>query len=317
MLASRIFRGDKMLVPIILTGFITIFLVVYSLSMIFFRNRLVLISRLERIKGSREVENSIDELDIPFHERIIKPVAHNLLELISKAAPKGIKDRIRQKLTMAGNPFNIGVNGWIFFKSFFSLVIPLIFILDAILTNNFSLDTIGFVAIIIIMSFFLPNLIMMQLIKKRQMKITNLLPDVLDLLTVSVEAGLSFDGALARLVDKMDDHLTNEFSRVLNEMKMGKSRREALRDMSLRCKVPDLTAFIGSIIQAEELGVGITKVLRIQSKQMRLKRRQRAQEKAMKAPIKMLFPLIIFIFPAIFTVLLGPAVIRIVEQLGK
>lgn len=306
-----------MLVLIVLTGFITIFKIVYSLSMVFFRNRLVLISRLEKMKESREVENSIDELDNPFYDRIIKPIGHNLLKMISKTAPSGIKDRINQKLIMAGNPFKIGVNGWLLLKILFTLVIPSIFIVDIILSNNFSLDTLALIVTIIIMSFFLPNILLIQLIKKRQKKITNLLPDVLDLLTVSVEAGLSFDGALSRLVDKMDDHLTNEFSRVLNEMKMGKSRREALRDMSLRCEVPDLTAFIGSIIQAEELGVGITKVLRIQSKQMRLKRRQRAQEKAMKAPIKMLFPLIIFIFPAIFTVLLGPAVIRIVEQLGK
>ncbi|RKD28784.1 type II secretion system F family protein [Thermohalobacter berrensis] len=136
-------------------------------------------------------------------------------------------------------------------------------------------------------------------------------------MTVSVEAGLSFDGALERLINNIEGILSHEFSRVLSEIRMGKSRKEALKDMSTRCGVSDLTALIGALIQADELGVGVSNVLRVQSVQMRQKRRQRAQEKAMKAPVKMLFPLIFFIFPAIFVVLLGPAVIKIIEIFGK
>lgn len=298
-------------------GLISLFIIFYSLLKLLFKGRLDIISRLDSIKLREENKENLDELDTPFLERVLKPIGSNLSKLVLRAAPKGIKKRISKKIDMAGNPFNIGVNGWFFLKVLFTLIIPSIFFAGVLMGDGISLKRVGMGIIILIISYYLPNFLLIYLIKKRQKEMTNSLPDVLDLLTVSVEAGLSFDGALSRLINKMEGHLAKEFSRVLNEMKMGKNRKESLRDMSLRCGISDLTSFVGSIIQAEELGVGITNVLRIQSKQMRIKRRQRAQEKAMKAPIKMLFPLIIFIFPTIFTVLLGPAVIRVIQQLGK
>ena len=136
-------------------------------------------------------------------------------------------------------------------------------------------------------------------------------PDTLDLLTISVRAGLGFDGALAKVVEKTSGPLAEEFRRVLAEVRMGKARRDALRDMVARTDVPALTNFIGAIIQAEQLGVAISKVLQIQSEQLRIERRQRAEEMAAKAPIKMLFPLVGCIFPSMFIVILGPAIILI------
>jgi tight adherence protein C len=140
---------------------------------------------------------------------------------------------------------------------------------------------------------------------------------VLVLLTVSVEAGLAFDSAVARVVEKLKGPLGDEFQRMLQDVRMGMPRREALRDMSNRVEVADLTNFVSSLIQADTHGVSISKVLRVQSEQMRYKRKQRAEEQAMKAPIKMIFPLIFFIFPTIFVILLGPAGIQVVKMFSN
>ena len=154
-------------------------------------------------------------------------------------------------------------------------------------------------------------------IKKRQKEIRRTLPDILDMLTVSVEAGLSFDGALAKLAEKMHGPLVDELTRVLQEMRMGITRKSALVAMAKRCDVEDLSLFVSAIVQADQLGVGVARVLRIQAAEARDKRRLLIREQAMKAPIKMLFPLVFFIFPALFVVVLGPAAISLLHSLGK
>lgn len=163
-----------------------------------------------------------------------------------------------------------------------------------------------------LVGFMIPGAIVAHKNRTREMEIRKALPDMLDLLTMSVEAGLGFDRALARVIEGKKGPLANEFEIVLQEIRIGRPRREALRDLSERLKMPEVSRLVGSIIQAEELGMGIANSLRIQSEQLRLARRQRAEEAAMKAPIKMLFPLIFFIFPALFVVLLGPAIIQMV-----
>jgi tight adherence protein C len=154
-------------------------------------------------------------------------------------------------------------------------------------------------------------------IKKRQKAILLAIPDALDLLTISVRAGLGFDGALGKVVEKLKGPLTDEFRRALAEIRVGKARRDALRDIIPRTEVPALSNFIGAIIQAEQLGVSISKVLQVQSEQLRIERRQRAEEMAAKAPIKMLFPLVGCIFPSLFIIILGPALILIMQGLGN
>jgi len=156
-----------------------------------------------------------------------------------------------------------------------------------------------------------------QKIARRKANLMHELPDVLDLLTVSVEAGLGFDGALIKLSEKMKGDMVDEFTRMLQEMRIGVPRREALRSLAKRCNTQDVTLFTGALIQADQLGVSIAKVLRIQSVEMRDKRRQRAEEQAMKAPVKMLFPLVFFIFPAILIVLLGPALLQIIGMMSN
>jgi len=152
-------------------------------------------------------------------------------------------------------------------------------------------------------------------VKKRQKGILLQIPDALDLLTISVRAGLGFDAALGKVVEKLKGPLVDEFRRALAEVRVGKARREALRDIVPRTEVQPLTNFIGAIIQAEQLGVSISKVLQVQSEQLRIERRQRAEEQAAKAPIKMLFPLVGCIFPSLFVVILGPALILIMQNL--
>jgi tight adherence protein C len=157
--------------------------------------------------------------------------------------------------------------------------------------------------------YLLPTLWLSSQIRGRQAEIVKALPDALDLLTISVEAGLGFDAAMNKVAEKWSNELSVAFKRVIQEIQMGKLRREALRDMADRMDVSDVSSFVAAIIQADQLGVSIAKVLRIQSEQMRIRRRQRAEEKAHQAPVKMLFPMVFLIFPAILIVLLGPAIL--------
>jgi tight adherence protein C len=158
-----------------------------------------------------------------------------------------------------------------------------------------------------VLGFMLPVMWLGRKIKTRKNNILKSMPDALDLLTISVEAGLGFDLALQRVADKWTDELSGEFARMLSDTRLGIPRREAMRTMAERCDVPELTNFVSAIVQAEQLGVSIGKILKVQSEQMRIRRRQRAEELAHQAPIKMLFPMAFLIFPSILVVILGPA----------
>jgi len=162
----------------------------------------------------------------------------------------------------------------------------------------------------------LPGIWLGQQIRKRKNNLIKALPDALDLLTISVEAGLAFDSAMQRVAEKWDNELSREFRKVLSDVRLGRVRRDALKDMVARCGVDDIQTFIAAVIQAEQLGVSISKILRVQSDQMRIRRRQRAEEKAHQAPIKMLFPMVFLIFPALFVVILGPAVPKLYDSFG-
>ena len=151
-------------------------------------------------------------------------------------------------------------------------------------------------------------------IRRRQSEITKTLPDALDLITITVEAGMGFDGAMQKVAEKWDNEMSRGFAKVTQEMRLGVSRRDALKNMDYTMGVADVTTFVAAIIQAEQLGVSMSKILRVQSEQMRIRRRQRAEEKAHQAPVKMLFPLVFLIFPAIYIVLLGPAVLVVMDS---
>ena len=212
-----------------------------------------------------------------------------------------------QRLLVAGSPWNLQASEFLAIKGAVTIGLALV--------GFFIARSILGVLIGALSGWLLPDCWLKTKSDRRQVQIQKSLPDTLDLLCVSVEAGLGFDAAVAKVVEKSTGPLAEEFGRLLQEIRMGKPRRAALKDMAHRSQVEDLGTFITAIIQADQLGVSIGNVLNIQSQEMRRKRRQRAEEAAMKAPVKMLFPLIFFIFPALFVVLLGPALIQIMEAL--
>jgi tight adherence protein C len=262
-----------------------------------------------RLYGTRPRSLEEIELSQPFTDRALVPLIRGLAYLLRRTTPQKNVEKVRHRLDLAGNPNNwtpsdfLGVRGLAaIFGAAIGTLLALALRMDpALVLLLFGVSgAIGFSA---------PVFWLGRKIKARQKAIQRQLPDAMDLLTISVESGLGFDAAMAKVAEKWDNELSRAFSRVISEIRVGKLRREALRDMAARIEVPDFTNFIAAIIQADQLGVSIGKVLRIQSEQMRIKRRQRAEELANQAPIKMLIPLAFLVFPSIFIVLLGPTVL--------
>jgi tight adherence protein C len=256
------------------------------------------------------------ELQQPFFDRTVKPLAMRLSGAVARITSSSFTERTEKRLAMAGNPGDMRVSDWLGIKAIGAAIGgALFFLIVGILGQNIVMGVllalvglgIGYIG---------PEFWLGRRVRGRQKKILVGIPDALDLLTISVRAGLGFDAALGKVVEKMKGPLVDEFRRALAEVRVGKARRDALRDIIPRTEVQPLTNFIGAIIQAEQLGVSISKVLQVQSEQLRIERRQRAEEQAAQAPIKMLFPLVGCIFPSLFIVILGPAIILIVENLA-
>ena len=274
-------------------------------------------ARLSQL-GSMQAR-TLEELELqqPFFERTIKPLAARLSGTVQRFTSPTKVNRTEKKLALAGNPADLRTTDFLGLKA----VAALAFAGGAFLLFGIVMGM-GFFAIVLtlvlgIVGFLAPSFWLSRRVKKRQKAILLAIPDALDLLTISVKAGLGFDQALAKVVEKTHGPLADEYRRALAEIRVGKTRREALRDVVSRTEVPALTNFIGAIIQAEQLGVSISKVLQVQSDQLRIERRQRAEEMAAKAPIKMLFPLVGCIFPSLFIVILGPALILIAVNIGQ
>jgi tight adherence protein C len=259
---------------------------------------------------SEDIQKS--ELQKPFFERVIRPVITNFAEKMQKKQKKGSANDLKQMLNQAGNPGNLSAAEFKAIQIIMMLILPCLGVLFVILLKLPPVMVVFAGLIGAILAGLIPRIYLQRRVADRKHMVLKQLPDVLDLLTVSVEAGLGFDQALSKVVEKMPGVLPEEFGFVLQEVQMGKPRKEALKDMSERMQVDDLSSFITAIIQAEQLGVSIGNVLRVQSDQMRTRKRQRAEEAAMKAPIKMMLPLVGCIFPVIMIVLLGPAAFRFV-----
>jgi tight adherence protein C len=268
--------------------------------------------------GSMQAK-SLEELELqqPFFERTVRPLALRLSGAVQRVTSPGQTNRTERRLAQAGNPADLKTTDFLGLKAVAAIVAAIIaFVLLGLLGGN---AVFGMLMALVgaVVGYLLPEFWLGRRIKARRKAILLAIPDTLDLLTISVRAGLGFDAALAKVVEKTVGPLSDEFRRGLAEIRVGKSRREALRDIVARTNVPALSNFIGAIIQAEQLGVSISKVLQVQSEQLRIERRQRAEEMAAKAPIKMLFPLVGCIFPSLFIVILGPAIILIVLNIGK
>jgi tight adherence protein C len=268
--------------------------------------------------GSIQAHN-LEELELqqPFSERTLRPFIARLSRVGSRLSNASSSENVEKRLAMAGNPGDLRLTDWMGVKMLVGIATgAIMFVLLGLLAGGLVAGLfLGVIGAGI--GYLLPEFWLGGRIKARQKIILKMIPDTLDLLTISVRAGLGFDAALAKVVEKLPGPLSDEFRRALAEVRVGKTRRDALRDMVPRTNVQPLSNFIGAIIQAEQLGVSISKVLQVQSEQLRIERRQRAEEQAARAPIKMLFPLVGCIFPSLFIVILGPALIAIVKTLGS
>jgi len=265
-----------------------------------------------------EVENKRDqELLDPLRDRALKPVLEGLTGIGRKLTPTGYIDKVRRKFVHMGQNDPSAVDRYLALRAATVaaafVVFVVVFVLNLTpLTGTLRLAFGGLLIVALVIG---PDSVINRKVEDRQKKIQRELPDILDLLTISVEAGLGFEQALDRVINAVPGPLSDEFARMLGETRAGASRADAMRALDDRCNTPELRSFVLAIIQADTFGVSIGRVLRGQSEEMRIKRRQLAQERAQKAPVKMLIPMVFCIFPALFVVILGPAMISISKNL--
>jgi tight adherence protein C len=298
--------------------FLAVFAIAYSVQTIVGERR----QAYRTLQAIRAVEvNPSDlrnrELARPARERLLKPFYNAALGLTRRFTPAGARDAIRRKLVMAGSPFGWDADRVLVAKVAClsgGVVLGLLFL--GLFSFAWPLRVLGFLAIGLL-GYWLPNIVLTNAVQRRQSEIRSALADSIDLLTICVEAGLGFDAALAHVSKNTDGPLADEFYRTLQEVQLGRSRNEAMRNLADRSNVPELRAFVLAMVQADIFGVSVANVLRIQAKDMRVKRRQLAEERAMKVPIKVLFPVLFCIFPALFVVILGPAIMRIADVFTK
>lgn len=276
--------------------------------------------RLADFAASGEVK-SLEEIELsqPLSERIIIPLARKFGEFATRFTPQNAIQSTARKLELAGNPKGLEPS------IFWTMRLIVAIAIGGVLLFVFSISNIQWgwgqrlmiIAAFVALGFYIPEMLISSKISRRQKAVRRAMPDALDLLTICVEAGLGFDGAMAKVHDKWDNELSWAFGRVIREIQLGKLRRDALRDMADRLGIPEMTSFVAAVIQSEQLGVSMAKVLHIQADQMRIKRRQLAEEEAHKAPIKMLIPMALLIFPSICIVLMTPALLMMMRSALK
>ncbi len=301
------------LLPVLLILGLFVGVALIAVSLLRSRRSTSLEDRLEQF-GTLERPPTLEEIELsqPFSERVVIPLLEGLANLATRLSPRVDMQAIQHQLDLAGNPYRWRPVQFLGFRFLTALLLGGLGVMVLALARTVPLpERMMMAGGIAGCGYYLPSLWLRSRTRRRRGEVIRSLPDALDLLTISVEAGLGFDAAIARVAQKWNNELSKEFSRVLQEMQLGKLRRTALRNMADRVQVPEVSTFIAAIVQAEELGVSIARVLRIQADEMRRRRRQRAEELARQAPIKMLPAIAFLIFPAIFIVLLGPAVLRV------
>lgn len=273
----------------------------------------LLTSRLIEFSERGELA-SLEEIELsqPFQERVIVPILLRVGEISARFTPQHLIEDTELKLELAGNPISMGASTLLASRFVIAGVLGgFLFVIFLFAPeSSININPYIIVPLFTIIGFFFPQLWLQSKINSRQKEIRKAMPDALDLLTICVEAGLGFDAAMAKVSEKWDNELSLSFSRAIREVQLGKLRRDALKVMADRIGISEMTSFIAAVIQSEQLGVSMSKVLRIQSEQMRVKRRQMAEEEAHKAPVKMIIPMAFLTFPSIFIVLLAPAVFR-------
>ena len=276
----------------------------------------VLLERLEEFSQTgQQVDLEKLEMSQPFVERVVYPIARKLGEITVKFTPQNWLNSISKKLELGGNPGKIDPSVFLVLQLVAAVGVGALALM--ILTSQgstppaqiFLLTLAGTGA-----GFYIPQFYLSSNVTKRQKNVRRAMPDALDLLTICVEAGLGFDAAMAKVVEKWNNQLSLALNRVLQEIQLGKLRREALKSMAENIGISEMTSFVAAVIQSEQLGVSMAKVLRIQADQMRVRRRQLAEEAAHQAPIKMLLPMAFIIFPSLLIILLAPAAFQIMKS---
>ena len=280
-----------------------------------------LMARLAEATQRGDVVSSLEQIEMqqPFSQRVILPFLRWVGEASTRFTPQKALEDITRKLELAGNPGRVDAGTFLASRFVIATIFGGLLLLVSVLApNKWALgQTVLVVLIFTVLGFFFPQLWLQGRINARQKEIRKAMPDALDLLTICVEAGLGFEAAMSKVSEKWENQLSVALLRAIREIQLGKARRDALRDMADRIGIPEMTSFVAAVIQSEILGVSLAKVLRIQSDQMRVKRRQRAQEEAGQAPIKMIVPLALLIFPSIFIILLTPAAIQMAKAFGR
>ena len=280
-----------------------------------------LMARLAEATQRGDVVSSLEQIEMqqPFNQRVILPFLRWVGETSTRFTPQKALEDITRKLELAGNPGRVDAGTFLASRFVIATIFGGLLLLVSVLApNKWALgQTVLVVLIFTVLGFFFPQLWLQGRINARQKEIRKAMPDALDLLTICVEAGLGFEAAMSKVSEKWENQLSVALLRAIREIQLGKARRDALRDMADRIGIPEMTSFVAAVIQSEILGVSLAKVLRIQSDQMRVKRRQRAQEEAGQAPIKMIVPLALLIFPSIFIILLTPAAIQMAKAFGR
>ncbi len=279
----------------------------------------VVMSRLAEATQRGEAVSLEDiELQQPFTQRVIVPIVKRLGELSTRFTPQKLLQETTLKLELAGNPGRIDASTFLATRFVGAAIFGgLLLLISTLPSVNWPFARIVLVVIIFTaLGFFFPQLWLQSRINGRQNEVRKAMPDALDLLTICVEAGLGFDAAMSKVAEKWENELSIMFGRCIREVQLGKTQREALRDMADRIGLPELTSFVAAVIQSQILGVSLAKVLRIQSDQMRVKRRQFAEELAHKAPVKMIIPMALLTFPSILIILMAPAAFQIAGAFG-
>jgi tight adherence protein C len=287
---------------------VLIVLAVFSIS------RLSLNRRLASYSFALPNYPTLMDPHVSFSRRVITPLAEQLANLVRKMTREQIEQDVRQMLLEAGSPYGLDVTSFLALRGL-GLFLPLLLIgAPRILDGSADVQIMGITLVLAGIGWNLPIIWVKNRITTRRKQVTRGLPDALDLIIVCVEAGNSLDSALSITSQRLKGPLAEEFSRMLREIALGKGRHDAMHDMAARVGAPDLQSFVAAIVQADQLGVSIGQVLRVQGESMRVRRRQRAEEQAAQAPVKMLIPLVLFILPSLMIIVLGPVIIRLLKM---
>ena len=310
-----------MIFLISLLAAVIVFLILYAIFLMKSTKQREVHNRLQNIGRLSSASNADvywrKQMNRSFKDRIIQPVVDKVAANLAAVAPSGLRSRVEELVDASGGFYGHGMTGFVLF-CFVSTALYFLFAVWYCYDRDMSLfSKLMRIVLFTGVGVYFPFFWLKRLIRQRQKAILQSMPDVLDLLCVSVQAGLGFDGALGKVTAKLKGPLIDEFERLLQELRMGVTRRQALTRLARRCGIQEMQLFTAAIIQADKLGVGMAQTLEIQSGNMREARRQRAKEEAAKLPVKILFPTMIFIFPVMFVVVLGPAIVSLINSMGK